>query len=187
MEEDARWRGWLTAAQGGDRLAYATLLAAVLPWLRARAHARWRQANTAEVEDIVQETLLALHRSLALYDPSRPVAPFLYGILKLRGAEVRRQRHRHTSRETFLDDLPVTSSVLATKASQETAMDVQAVTTALHALSARDREILEMLKLHEMSLREASAVTGMSIAALKVATFRAMQRLRRLMGVADAD
>ena len=66
-------------------------------------------------------------------------------------------------------------------------MDVQAVTTALRAIPARDREILEMLKLREMSLREASVVTGMSIAALKVATFRAMQRLRRLMGVADAD
>ena len=33
MEEDARWQGWLTAAQNGDRLAYAMLLAAVLPWL----------------------------------------------------------------------------------------------------------------------------------------------------------
>jgi hypothetical protein len=87
-EEDANWRDWLAAAQQGDRRAYAALLSAALPWLRSHARARWPRSSPADIEDIVQETLLALHRSLDLYEPSRPVAPFLFGILKLRGADV---------------------------------------------------------------------------------------------------
>ncbi|SIR32158.1 MULTISPECIES: RNA polymerase sigma factor [Acidiphilium] len=186
-EEDANWRIWLAAAQAGDRRAYGALLAAALPWLRARARGRWPTATLSDIEDIVQETLLALHRSLALYQPPRPVAPFLFGIMKLRGAEVRRQRHRHAARETILDDVPVTSQALRTNPDQDAAVDQAAMQAAIGRLSPRDQEILDMLKLRELSLLEAAAVSGLSVTALKVGTFRAIRRLRRAMGVEDVE
>ena len=43
------------------------------------------------------------------------------------------------------------------------------------------RRAIELLKLQEMSLKEASAVSGMSIASLKVATHRALKGLRRIL------
>lgn len=153
----------------------------------ARAGARWPRSSGPDIEDIVQETFLALHRSLHLYEPPRPVAPFLFGILKLRGADVRRQRHRHAARETNLDDLPVTSHALTTYPDQDATIDHATMHAAVGRLSSRDREILDMLKLQEMSLREASAVSGLGVATLKVGTFRAIKRLRRAMGVDDAD
>jgi RNA polymerase sigma-70 factor (ECF subfamily) len=186
-EEDAHWRLWLAAAQQGDRRAYAALLSAALPWLRLRARARWPQSNAADIEDIVQETLLALHRSLHLYEPPRPVAPFLFGIMKLRGADVRRQRHRHAAHETVLDDLPVTSSALTAYPQLEATIDRATMRAAVRRLSPRDREVLDMLKLQEMSLHQASAASGLSVTALKVRTFRAIHRLRRVMGVGDAE
>lgn len=186
-EEDAYWRDWLAAAQQGDRRAYAALLSTALPWLRSRARARWPRSCPADIEDIVQETLLALHRNLHLYEPSRPVAPFLFGILKLRGADVRRQRHRHARHETNLDDLPVTSDALTTYPDQGATIDHATMHAAVRQLSSRDREILDFMKLQEMSLREASAVSGLSVATLKVGTFRAIKRLRRAMGVDDAE
>lgn len=186
-EEDANWRDWLAAAQQGDRRAYAALLSAALPWLRSRARARWPRSSPADVEDIVQETLFALHRSLHLYEPPRPVAPFLFGILKLRGADVRRQRHRHAARETSLEDLPVTSDTVITYPDQDTMIDRATMRAAVGQLTSRDREILNMMKLQELSLREAAALSGLSVATLKVGTFRAIKRLRRAMGVDDAD
>lgn len=187
MDRQDEWARWLAAAQAGDRRSYETLLRAALPWLRGMARKRFPWADLAEREDIVQDTLLALHRNLHLYDPARPAKPFLLGILKLRGAERHRVRARRHIRETPLDDLPVTSDALATKATQEASLDVRRASSAITTLPPRDRKILEMLKLREMTLAETSAATGMTVGALKVATFRAIRRLRQKLGVPDAD
>ncbi|NNM56818.1 MAG: sigma-70 family RNA polymerase sigma factor [Acidocella sp.] len=171
----------MAAAQLGDARAYARVLQEALPWLRRRARSRWPQSSAADIEDMVQETLLALHQSRHLYDPSRPVAPFLFGILKFRGAEVRRRRQRHAGRETAIDDVPVTSAALATNDTQDRDVDAIAMMAALRGLGERDRLVLSLLKVRQLSLREAAAETGMSVVALKVATFRAMQRLKKAM------
>jgi RNA polymerase sigma-70 factor (ECF subfamily) len=187
MGADAEWSGLLAAAQEGDRRAYGALLRAAVPVLRARARARWHAASAADIEDIVQETLLALHRALALYDPARPAAPFLFGILKLRGAEVLRSRLRHARRERPIEEADVTSDRFAVNPEQETYADRTAVRTALARLAPRDREILEMLKLRQMSLREVAGATGMSVTAVKVASFRAVRRLRAAMKPPGAE
>jgi len=188
-EENPDWQGWMAAAQAGDARAYARLLQDALPWLRRRARARWPGSGAADIEDMVQETLLALHQSRHLYDPARPVAPFLFGILKFRGADIRRRRRRHAGRETAIDDVSETSAALATSGTQDRDADAASMRAALSSLSERDKMVLEMLKLREVSLHDAATETGMSISALKVATFRAVQRLRKaLIGdVTDAD
>ncbi|GLR68192.1 RNA polymerase sigma factor [Acidocella aquatica] len=180
-EENPDWRIWLAAAQLGDARAYARVLQEALPWLRRRARARWPQSSAADIEDMVQETLLALHQSRHLYDPSRPVAPFLFGILKFRGAEIRRRRQRHAGRETAIDDVPVTSTALATNDTQDRDVDTASMMMALKGLGERDKLVLNLLKVRQLSLREAATETGMSVVALKVATFRAMQRLKKAM------
>jgi RNA polymerase sigma-70 factor (ECF subfamily) len=178
-DEDPRWRAWLGAAQAGDNTAYAALLRAILPWLRGRARSRWPGSGAAEIEDIVQEALLALHQNRHLYDPSRPAAPFLYGILKLRGAEVRRRRQRHAGREAGLDEAALT---VPSPAEQESATGARQLGEAMAALPARDRHVLELVKMQELPLAEASARSGLSVPVLKTATFRALARLRKLMG-----
>jgi RNA polymerase sigma-70 factor (ECF subfamily) len=180
-EEDPHWRIWLAAAQAGDQRAYATLLAAALPWLRRRARGRWPGASPADIEDMLQETLLALHQNRHLYDPARPVQPFLFGILKLRGADLRRRRHRHAGRETALEDLPADTSALMTHGTQEHDAEQAGLHKALASLGERDRQVLGLLKIRQLSLKEATTETGMSVAALKVASFRAVQRLKQAL------
>ncbi|MDE2517628.1 MAG: sigma-70 family RNA polymerase sigma factor [Rhodospirillales bacterium] len=181
MVADPAWSEWLAAAQEGDRRAYGRLLRAAVPVLRGWARARWPAASAADIEDIVQETLLALHRSLALYDPARPAAPFLFGILKLRGADVLRQRHRHSRRETPIDDADETSVAFDTNAVQESHVEQARLRAAIALLPPRDREILEMLKLRQMSLRDVAGQLHMSVPAVKIASFRAVRRLRAAM------
>jgi RNA polymerase sigma-70 factor (ECF subfamily) len=80
-----------------------------------------------------------------------------------------------------MDDMTVTFQAGGTNTVMEDYGDPEALRSAVNALPAGQREAIEMLKLREMSLKEASAVSGMSIVALKVATHRAMTALRRLM------
>jgi RNA polymerase sigma factor (sigma-70 family) len=179
--EDPSWCEWMRAAQAGDRARYAALLTAVIGPLRRAARARWPAAGPAEIEESVQETLPALHASRHLYDPSRPFMPFLLGIMRFRGADVMRRGRRTAARETPIDDLPETSAAFATNSTQEQALDAGALHAAVARLPAGQRQAVELTKLQELSLEEASAASGMSVAALKVATHRGLRTLRKLI------
>lgn len=179
--EDPRWREWMQAAQEGDRQSYGALLTAVIQPLRRAARARWPRADGAAIEDAVQETLLALHTSRHLYDPARPFMPFLLGIMRFRGADIMRRNRRTGSRETSIDDVPETSDALATKSDQHHGLEAEELRTAIARLPDGQRRAIEMTKLQEMSLEGASAASGMSVAALKVATHRGVQALRKLL------
>jgi len=177
----------MQAVQAGDRAAYAALLAAAIPRLRRAARAIWPRAGGAEIEDIVQDTLLGLHASRHLYDPGRPFLPFLHGILRFRGADAMRRQRRGAARETPIDDLPETSAALATNTDMVAVLDAGGLRAALARLPAGQRQALELTKLREMSLEEASTASGMSVAALKVATHRGIRTLQRWLKGAEGD
>ena len=179
--EDPNWREWMRAAQHGDRQRYGDLLTAVIQPLRRGARARWPQSDAAAIEDAVQETLLALHSSRHLYDPTRPFMPFLFGIMRFRGGDVMRRTRRAGARETSIDDLPETSDALRTDSNQDSLLEADALRAAIARLPAGQRQAIEMTKLQELSLQEASTMSGMSVAALKVATHRGVQALRKLL------
>ena len=179
--EDPGWREWMRAAQQGDRVLYGLLLTAAIQPLRRAARARWPLADAAAIEDAVQETLLALHGSRHLYDPARPFMPFLYGILRFRGADILRKNRRTGARETSIDDLPETSEALRTNSNQDKGLEADALRAAIARLPDGQRRAIEMTKLQELSLQEASAMSGMSVAALKVATHRGLRALREFL------
>src|SRR5262245_37042715 len=84
-------------AQAGDQLAYASLLA----WLTSttRQFARARLGTVPWVDDVVQETLLAVHRARHTYDAERPFAPWFYAIATNRLIDGVRRERRVTTRE----------------------------------------------------------------------------------------
>ncbi|HQT75773.1 MAG: hypothetical protein B7Z80_01895 [Rhodospirillales bacterium 20-64-7] len=179
--EDPRWQEWMRAAQQGDRVLYGALLAAVIQPLRRAARARWPQADASALEDVVQETLLGLHTSLHLYDPARPFMPFLYGIMRFRGGDAMRRSRRAGARETPIDDVPETSDALTTQSDQHKGLEAGALLAAIARLPDGQRRAIEMTKMQGLSLEEASTTSGMSVAALKVATHRGIQALRKLL------
>ena len=72
QDRDAEWAGLMRAANAGDQAAYQRLLLSMAPWLRAiarRGLARW---GDADAEDVVQETLLAIHLKRHTWDETRP-------------------------------------------------------------------------------------------------------------------
>lgn len=179
-EREARWGLLMAAAQQGDGKAYETLLREATPRIRSLCRARIRDA--AEVEDAVQDTLLTLHTLRHTFDPTRPFGPWLATIAARRAIDRLRRRGRTTGRESPIDDLPESAASVQPEAEQR--LDARNLREAVADLPESQRTALRLAKLEDLSLAEASARSGLSVGALKVATHRALHSLRRRFGVA---
>ena len=107
--------------------------------------------------------------------------PWLQAIARNRLADGARRYSRTEAKEIGIEDIAVTFSAEDTNTTAEVYGDPDALRHAIRTLPAGQRDAIEMLKLREMSLKEASAASGMSIGALEAATHRAMNALRKLL------
>jgi RNA polymerase sigma-70 factor (ECF subfamily) len=171
----------MRAAQAGDSVAYVELLETITPLLRrvVRRHRGFLGAD--EVEDLVQDVLLSVHAVRQTYDPKRPFLPWLLAIVRNRLADHARRFARTSAHERPVDDLDVTFAAATANPQTEEYGDRDALRQALETLPPRQRHAIDLLKLQELTLKEAAAISGMTVGALKVATHRAMATLRRLL------
>lgn len=174
---DARWSALMARAQDGDVRAYDTLLRECLPLIRAICRQRLREP--AEVEDAVQDTLLTLHRVRATYDPARPFRPWIAAIAERRALDRGRGVARSLSRNADLE----AADHIGVEGDAESRLMSADLRSAVGELPASQRTALQLTKIEALSLAEASARSGMSMGALKVATHRAVQTLRRKFGM----
>ena len=168
----------MAEAQSGNRDAYRRLLTEITPYLRFLAQRQHRDSR--DVEDSVQDILLTVHSIRHTYDPARPFKPWLVAIGRRRIIDRLRINRRGRSRETELTEEHETFSVPATNI-HEAQSDSRRLREAIEGLPAGQREAIRLLKIEEKSLKEASAESGMSVAALKVSVHRAVKALRTLM------
>ena len=177
-DRELDWSICMARAQRGDREAYQRLLEEIAPYLRSLAARRMQ--NRGDVEDVVQDALLTVHAVRHTYDPTRPFGPWLVAIANRRIVDGLRRRGRAGSRETPLEAEHET--LAAPEANyHEVASEGRALREAVDSLPRGQREAIRLLKLNEMSLKEAAAASGMSVAALKVATHRALKSLRKML------
>jgi len=171
----------MRAAQGGDGASYVELLRAITPRVRSAVRRQRGFAGIAEVEDLVQDVLLSVHTVRATYDSSRPFVPWLLAIVRNRLVDGARRYARIARREIHVDEADVTFSEPEANDDIGEFGDATALQEAVSALPEGQRQAIELLKLKELSLKEAAAVSGISVGALKVATHRAMVTLRRTL------
>jgi RNA polymerase sigma-70 factor (ECF subfamily) len=172
------WSALMARAQLGDQASYRALLGSLSSYVRSLA----RRAGIPgeEIEDAIQDVLLTIHRVRRTYDPARPFGPWLVAIARHRFADRSRRRLRALAGEAALANIEETSRAGQTNL-HETGSELRRLHRAIAALPAGQRQAIEMVKLKELSLKEASALSGQSETALKVATYRAIRRLRRLL------
>jgi RNA polymerase sigma-70 factor (ECF subfamily) len=173
---DATWSAWMAAAQDGDRAAYERLLRDCVPFLRAIAGRYHR--TTDRREDVVQDILLTLHRVRHTYDPARPFTHWLATIASRRSIDALRRRSRTEKIEVFDEQAYETFSDPAANKQMSARDEAPALASAIATLPEGQRQALELLKLRELSLAEASQLTGKSVSALKVNVHRAIKALR---------
>jgi RNA polymerase sigma-70 factor (ECF subfamily) len=177
--EHEQWPSLMARAQSGNREAYRRLLTEITPYVRALAARHHREE--ADVEDTTQDILLTVHAVRHTYDPARPFAPWLVAIARRRIADRLRKQGRTRSRETALEPQHETFEAPAANL-EDSRWDPRELSQAMESLPPGQRRAITMLKLEEMSLKEASAKSGISIASLKVATHRGVKALRKFLG-----
>jgi RNA polymerase sigma-70 factor (ECF subfamily) len=168
----------MRSAQDGDRAAYVALLQEVLPIVKRVVQSRIGFLSASDREDIVQEILLSLHAARATYDPERPFTPWLMTIIHNRMVDNARRYSRRSANEVLVDELPAHVADDGADRATNAYGDPEALREAVKSLPKGQRTAIELLKLREMSLKEASAASGMSISALKVSVHRAIKTLR---------
>lgn len=166
----------MARAQDGDQDAYRVLLDDLIGVLRA--FLRRRVVGTDDVDDIVQDVLLAVHRARHTYDPARPLEPWLFAIARNVAIDHARRRIARAGNEVLLDEVP-------DRAGDVDAPFAPRLEDALERLPANQREAFRMLKLEGLSVEVAAARAGTTPGALKVRAHRAYKALRALLGAGD--
>jgi RNA polymerase sigma-70 factor (ECF subfamily) len=172
----------MAAAQAGDRRAYERVLADSVALVRSVA--RRQGVPVDALDDVVQETLLTVHRVRHTYDPSRSYDAWLAAIASRRAIDALRSHGRRDRREVH-DELALDVAADRDDASAdgERAQEAARLRAAIAELPPGQREAVEELGLKEHSLAEAAERTGRNTGALKVNLHRALKALRgRLHG-----
>jgi RNA polymerase sigma-70 factor (ECF subfamily) len=172
------WSILMAHAQAGEHGAYRRLLEEITPYVRSLAAKCHR--DTRDIEDSVQDVLLTIHAIRHTYDPKRPFGPWLVAIANRRIADRLRRYGRTAAHEAPLTEEHETFSDPAAN-HQESVSAARTLRQAIERLPHGQREAIRLLKLQEMSLKEAATASGTSVGALKVATHRAMKSLRKFI------
>ncbi|RDS84772.1 RNA polymerase sigma factor [Dyella monticola] len=172
----------MAAAQAGDQRAYARLLTASVALIRSVARRQGVPVDT--LDDVVQETLLTVHRVRHTFDPTRSYDAWLSAIAARRAIDVLRshgrREHREVHDEWAFDTHPDRDDA---SVGAERAQEARRLRDAIRTLPPGQREAVEQLGLKEQSLAEAAQHTGRNTGALKVNLHRALKTLRdRLHG-----
>lgn len=166
---------WLRA-QAGDEAAYREALGRIAQRLRGYLRRRM-QSLPDDLEDLVQETLLALHLQRGTYDASLPVSAWVLAIARHKLVDLWRRRGRQEALHDPIDD--VDEGLLAQ--SQPEAGSARDLGILLAELPQAQRDAIVLTKIEGLSVAEASARTGASESAIKVQVHRGLKKLAALV------
>jgi RNA polymerase sigma-70 factor, ECF subfamily len=160
----------------GDASAYHDFLRDLSGYLRGFFRKRL-SGLPDEVEDLVQETLLAVHNQRHTYDPQQPLTAWVYAIAKYKLVDLLRRRAGHERRNELLDD---ERDMLAHNDADAAAARLD-LDKLLRQLPARQRQPIIHMKLEGLSVVETARITGMSESAVKVSVHRGLKALAAMI------
>lgn len=163
----------MQAGLNGDQKAYASLLAATARLLRPYLSKRLSQAS--EVEDVMQEILLSIHKARHTYDGKRPYKPWAYAIARFRLNDYLRAHYGDQLRHAA--DLDVAENIAAQDVT-ESGFTYESIREEIERLPGKQPMILQLLHQEGHTAKEVAAKMNMRESAVKVAAHRAYKTLR---------
>jgi RNA polymerase sigma-70 factor (ECF subfamily) len=169
---EERLRGLMLPSLAGDAAAYRIFLDELTTHLRSYLRRRLRGLPD-EVEDLLQELLLAVHNKRHTYDPKQPLTAWVQAIARYKLVDLLRRRSRS---DLLTDSLDEDDQVFATTANEdaEARYDVEKL---LRGLPDRQRLPILYVKLEGASVTDTAVRTGMSESAVKVGIHRGLKAL----------
>ena len=158
----------------GDKRAYADLLGETARLLRPFI-AR-RLSFDSEVEDVLQETLISIHKARHTYDGNRPYRPWVYAIAKFRLHDYLRMHYGDKLRQA--EDI-ADMEIAAHEDVTETAISYESIRGEVSKLPAKQASIVQMMHEEGCTAKEVASRLGMTESAVKVAAHRAYKILRK--------
>jgi len=169
-------RGQFVRGLAGDATAYEAFLRHLSAYLRGYFRKRLLGLPD-EVEDLVQETLLAVHNQRHTYDPGQPLTAWVYAIAKYKLVDLLRGRAAHERKNDPLDD----EHEMLAHNDADIAAARHDLAKLLMQLPPRQRQPIIHMKLEGLSVMETAHITGMSESAVKVGVHRGLKALAAMI------
>lgn len=169
------WDRLAIMAQAGDKQAYQALLQSLIPYIRKILVPTL--ANPDWVDDLLQDILVGIHKSLARYMPGQSFRPWVNAIIRYRKAEFLSQHYANMGHmKASLDEVEEESIDLT--GFTQTVEDVE---RALDQLPEIQQVIFRMIRIEGYSIKEVAEKTGMSASAVKVSAHRSAIKLQKIL------
>lgn len=181
VSED-RLRDLLVRGLTGDTVAYHAFLKQLSAHLRAFLRRRLASLPD-EVEDLVQETLLAVHNQRHTYDAGQPLTAWVNAIARYKLVDLMRRRAARDALNDPLDD----EFEVFTSSDTEAVDAKRDLARLLDRLPDRQRLPIIHMKLEGLSVIEVARMTGMSEAAVKVGVHRGLKALAAMIRGTDEN
>ena len=172
-QTEERLRPLMIRSLAGDAGAHRELLGALGRYLRS--YFARRLGAAAEVEDLVQETLLAVHLKRDSYDRSLPFTPWAYALARYKLIDHLRRRKRAV--HVPLEDA---EALFAAEDAEQIAVHTD-LDRLLQRLHARQRSLLEDVKLQGLSVEEAARQRGVTAVSARVMLHRSLKWLNQAL------
>lgn len=163
----------MRASQNGDKQAYAELLRETARLLRP--YLAKRLSFESEVEDVLQEILISIHKARHTYDGQRPYKPWAYAIAKFRLQDYLRAHYADQLRQAV--DISELENILPADVT-ETAISYESISGEVQKLPEKQGFILQLMHQEGYTAREVAEKLGMTESAVKVAAHRAYKVLK---------
>ena len=171
-----RLKDLLVRGLAGDTSTYHAFLKELSAHLRAFLRGRLSRLPD-EVEDLVQETLLAVHNQRHTYDTGQPLTAWIHAIARYKLVDLLRRR---AGRDALNDPLDDEIDVFASS-DTEAADARRDVAKLLERLPDQQRLPIVHMKLEGLSVVETARMTGMSVSAVKVGVHRGLKALAAMI------
>ena len=165
----------MVAAQEGDKPATNVLLSEVGLWLERYFR---RRVPPHSIDDLVQDVLIAFYNKRATWDPARPFLPWLAAIARYRWVDHLRKVYKHEAGELMEDDAVEDSE-------EEVVMARVSLDRLFGQIPEKQAEVIEMVKIGGLSIKEAAEKTGQSESLVKVNIHRGLKKLAAMVEKAD--
>lgn len=166
-----RLRSSLLAGLAGDRAAYADFLSQLSPILR---RVIGRKIPVSEVEDVLQEVLISIHKARHTYDGDRPLMPWVMAISGFRVTDYLRKSYSQMRHKSV--DIADYENIL-TDVTEDTSQN-ESIDALLSGLGEREQGILSLMHVEGYTAKQVGSKLGMKESAVKVAAHRAMKKIR---------